>query len=252
MGGEKSPPSILFDIIRLMKTRISVVIPAYNEEKYIDTCLKCIFNQTIDKKLYEVIVVVRKDTNDKTVEIAKKYPVQIIYVNGGVGEARYKGYKNAKGDIFAGTDADTQVSRQWLEVIMDTFNDPNIVSVRGPILLTNDSSLMHKIAFKLSYTLYDLIGSLEGKVYIAGNNFAVRKTAYNQAGGFNPNLKSGEDTDLTRKICKYGKTVVNKQMIVHTSPRRIQEGYARSFFRYVKIFIFLKIGKLPPDFPHYR
>ena len=83
-------------------------------------------------------------------------------------------------------------------------------------------------------------------------NFAVRKSAYIECGKYDKHIESAEDTDLVYRIAKFGKTKYTGQMKVYTSPRRLQEGYLKSFIRYTNNFILLKLGKKPPGFESYR
>ncbi|MCX7955942.1 MAG: glycosyltransferase family 2 protein, partial [Patescibacteria group bacterium] len=80
---------------------ISIIIPAYNEEKYIENALKSLVNQT--EKPDEVIVVDNNCT-DKTIKIAKKYqkklPLKIIHeTKQGIAYSRNTGFNKAKGEI---------------------------------------------------------------------------------------------------------------------------------------------------------
>ena len=84
--------------------KISVVIPVKNEADKIEQCLEAVFTQSL--KPQEVIVVDGHST-DKTVENARKFPVEILYEDyGTVGGARQVGVKNAKSEFMAFTDAD--------------------------------------------------------------------------------------------------------------------------------------------------
>jgi glycosyltransferase involved in cell wall biosynthesis len=231
---------------------VSVVIPAHNEEKYILACLESVFNQSVSQNLYEVILVISKATKDNTEKIAKKFPVKIMYEDGGIGYARYLGSSKAKGEIIAGTDSDTVVSHTWIETIINTFKNKAIVSVTGPIIPPPTATPIQQFAFKTGLTVYKLVSFVDRRAYMAGMNFAVRKTAYDACGGFDPKIKSAEDTDLTIRISKYGKTEYTPKLTVITSTRRLKEGYIQSFVRYSKNFIYLKLKKSPPSFPHFR
>lgn len=231
---------------------VSVVVPAYNEEKYILKCLDSLFNQTVDKKVYEVIVALSSKTTDKTEEKIKKYPVKTIYIKGGVAMGRYQGFRIAKGDILAGTDADTAVPKDWIENIISAFNDPNVVSVTGPVLPDPLAPFRERLYYYLALAFYLTYSTADRKKYLSGNNFAVRRDAYFKCGEFKRHLKSGEETELTHRICKYGKIVYDKKIRIRTSTRRTQEGYIKSFIRYSKVFILLRLGKPTPDFPHIR
>ncbi len=88
------------------KTLISVVVPAFNEEKFIGRCLEALKRQDFSEK-YEIIVVDNNST-DKTAQIAKRMGVKVVSEKkqGDVFALR-KGCSEAQGEIIAITDAET-------------------------------------------------------------------------------------------------------------------------------------------------
>lgn len=94
--------------------RISLVIPAYNEERHIRSCLDAIAAQTL--KPFEVIVVDNNST-DKTAEIASSYDfVKVIHEpKQGIVFARNTGFAAATGTVIARTDADVILPKGWIE-----------------------------------------------------------------------------------------------------------------------------------------
>ncbi len=232
---------------------ISIVIPALNEEKRIGECLKAITSQDFPKNRYEVIVSLCDKTTDKTAEICKEYGAKVVMSPPGIGRARSDGFKTAKGHIFAGTDADTLVCPEWLSVIDERFkSDEKLVSLTGPILPKKGSKRIIRLSFAFAFSFYRGVGKIQGKEYISGMNFAVDRAAYEKCGGYDPDIQSSEDTDLSEKISKFGKTVFDSRMKVYTSTRRLQEGYIHSFLRYSKNYVLLRLGKRPGSFTHYR
>ena len=84
--------------------KISLVIPVKNEADKIERCLEAVFNQTVQP--FEVIVV-DGHSMDKTVENARKFPVNILYEDYHTRAGACQiGVENAKGDFIAFTDAD--------------------------------------------------------------------------------------------------------------------------------------------------
>jgi len=86
--------------------KISFVIPTLNEGKNMSRILSELITESKKRKLNYEIIVVDGYSNDKTVEIAKKYNVKIIYDGIGKGSALRRGIKEAKGDIVITIDAD--------------------------------------------------------------------------------------------------------------------------------------------------
>lgn len=108
--------------------RISIIIPAYNEERYLAACLDSVAAQTV--KPYEVIVVDNNST-DNTAKIAERYPfVKLLHEpRQGIVHARNVGFDHAKGDILARTDADARLPRDWLESVQHFYGYPEHASM---------------------------------------------------------------------------------------------------------------------------
>ena len=110
-----------------MFRKISVIIPTYNVEKYIDRCLTSLVDQTMDKKDFELILVDDCST-DKTPELLKqweeKYPENIILImldeNMRQGKARNTGLQHASGEYIAFVDSDDWVEPDYLTRLYDT------------------------------------------------------------------------------------------------------------------------------------
>jgi len=104
--------------------RLSIIIPVYNVEEYIDRCLQNIFKQGISTNDYEVILV-NDGSTDKSVEIANKHKkarpnIHIIHQeNSGPGVARNTGIDNAKGDYIYFLDADDYLIENSLAMLLD-------------------------------------------------------------------------------------------------------------------------------------
>lgn len=110
-------------IIPSMRTKglqISLVIPVYNEARYIAECLESIAAQTV--KPHEVIVVDNNST-DETVEIASRYAfVKIVHeARQGTTYARNTGFRVATGDIIGRIDGDSVLPKDWVRTLQDFF-----------------------------------------------------------------------------------------------------------------------------------
>ena len=98
---------------------VSIIVPAYNVEKYIEKCLKSLVNQT----LHDIeIIVVNDGSSDKTKEeilnFMEKYPDRIKYLekeNGGLSSARNYGMPYATGEYIAFLDSDDYVEKNMYE-----------------------------------------------------------------------------------------------------------------------------------------
>lgn len=109
-------------------SNISVIVPIYNAEKFLDKCIRSILNQTYNK--FELILV-NDGSTDSSLEICNKYKkrdkrVRIINKkNEGVIEARKKGIREAKSDYVTFVDADDWIHKKCLEIAWNEVNKTN-------------------------------------------------------------------------------------------------------------------------------
>ena len=198
---------------------ISVVIPAFNEEKRIEACLKSIASQTY--KPLEVIVVDNNST-DKTAKIAKSFGAQVIIEKQqGVTYARNRGFEIAKGEIIARTDADTIVPSNWLERINDHFEkDKKLDAVSGPAIfgLRFFTPIVRLLVFEANKRIFGHYG-------LYGPNFAIKKSAWERVKNevCMDDERVHEDTDIAIHIGKEGKIGYDPKLKVKTSARRLRK-----------------------------
>jgi len=128
-----------------MSVLVSVIIPAYNEEKLIGSCLESLKNQDFGNGGYEVIVVDNNST-DRTVMVAKDFNVKIISEpRKGVSFAVRKGFAEAAGEIIATTDADTKVNPGWISNIYYTFSSNLETAIIGGKLIFYPGNLLSRM-----------------------------------------------------------------------------------------------------------
>lgn len=221
--------------------KISVVIPAYNEEKYIGRTLESLKKQTY--KPYEIIVI-DNNSEDKTGKIAKSMGAKVVFEKEkSIGAARKRGFQETKGDIIASTDADTILSPNWLSRIALTFlSDPKIIALGGPYQFDSPKNRFIVKIFEKIWVMTDRILNFGNNV--PGVNMAVKKEAYIKAGGFKKNHYYYEDLDLSLRLKKIGRVVFLKNFYVTTSYRRYAEkGFFKTVFGYMKNYYRLRFRK---------
>jgi glycosyltransferase involved in cell wall biosynthesis len=105
-----------------MRKSLSIVIPAYNEERHLPACLDAIASQTV---MPDEVIVVDNNSADKTDEVALSYPfVRLVHESTqGRVYARNRGFNAAKGDIIGRIDADTVLPPTWVEQIQAYYSD---------------------------------------------------------------------------------------------------------------------------------
>ena len=206
---------------------VSVVIPAYNEENYLPACLESIKRQDYAGE-YEVIVVDNAST-DNTAQIARDWGAKVVYESKrSPACARQKGVEVATGKIIAFIDADTQAPAHWLSTIVWRFLcEPEMVSVSGPYAYC-DAGKFSKISSYIGNFFNIVTDQLFRKVFgkggaIWGCNFAVRRSALLEVGGFDTSIKFyGEEYELSLRLKKAGKGCIMPRLFVLTSARRLK------------------------------
>lgn len=233
---------------------ISVVIPAYNEEKYLPRCLTSLDGQTYPRQRFEVIVVDNAST-DRTAEIAQEHGARVVREERkGVGRARQSGAEAAQGEIIAGTDADIDAPPEWLERIAACFvADPRLGGITGPVYFYDGNWLL-RTWFRYVNTAWVWLLNAVGLNAFSGNNFAVRREPFQRSGGFRVELVGGEDTDLALRLRKVTRLAFAPEVVIDASARRgYHENYLRILVRttalYLRLWLF---NRLPDGQPEVR
>lgn len=206
--------------------KISVVIPAYNEEMTIARCLRSLVDQSMSRDQYEIILVDNNCT-DNTVKIAETFEgITIIHeTTPGVSAARAAGWKLARGIIIASTDADCEVPKHWLRKIEGYFNNyPNVVAISSGYLFYDRDFFVNWIVRIFEHSLVALSWFLAGGVMaMTANNMAVRRDVYQKTTGLDRGLQFGEDLNLAKKLHQFGSIRWLFNNRVKTSARRYQD-----------------------------
>lgn len=189
---------------------MSVIIPAYNEEKVICRTVDSVLNS--DYERFEIIIVddgskdntvntlLRTYTGDDRVTVLTK-------LNGGKASALNKGLSAAKGDIFMAIDADTILDSKAVGLLAGYFGSPDIAAVSGNVKVGNRKKLLSKwqhceyvTGFNLERRAYSELNCI---TVVPGAIGAWRKELVLAAGGFRDDTLA-EDTDMTLSLLEKG------------------------------------------------
>jgi len=201
---------------------ISLIIPAYNEEKYIWQCLEYILKNS--DWLIDEIIVVDNNSTDNTKKIAETYTsVRVVLENKKwTSAARNKWYLESKWDILAFVDADTHMPKWWIKKIQKIFiNDDKIWLISGPYSFY-DLQWYSVFYSRLYYSpvLAYLISKLFGGI-CTWWNFAIRRNVLDQIQWFNTDiLFYGDEADLVSRAKKYTRVQYLLNLKMLTSSRR--------------------------------
>jgi glycosyltransferase involved in cell wall biosynthesis len=238
-------------------TRISVIVCAHNEERQLGACLHSLLAQT---RPPDEILVINNASTDGTADVAREVEsVRVIdEPRKGLVIARETGRREARGNLLVYVDADCRAPLFWLERIAARFErDPHLLALSGPyryydwdrwgrlLVRAYDFTLAPVTVLLVKYVLR--IGTI-----FYGGNFAVRRGALDQIGGFDTSIEfHGEDTNVGRRLLAAGKVTLNYDCFLYTSARRyIALGKGAVFRLYVRNFTSEVLHKRPTDTSH--
>ncbi len=214
------------------QTRVSIIIPARNEENNIERLLLAIRSQSYPKELIETIVIDDHST-DQTAFIVNQFTkVKLIQLTAdGINSYKKKaietGIAAATGDLIVTTDADCEPGADWLATIVAFKESTHAVFITAPVVIDCNSSLVQVFQAMDFMVLQGITGaSVHKKKHSMcnGANLAYEKNAFNEVNGFKgiDHIASGDDMLLMYKIeNKFpGKIfyLKSKEAIVHTQP----------------------------------
>lgn len=209
---------------------ISVIVPAFNEEDYIGYCLESLDAQDFPRDQYEVIVVDNGST-DNTKKIAQEYSVKIIdHPVGNIGSVRNAGLNASCGDVIAFIDSDCVAGPDWLRngfsLIMA---DKELGGLQGPCLSPKNGNL-----YQILWAPSESSVSKKRINRLATGSCFFRSSIFEEVGVFNERIKSGEDTDLSKRIIERGYKLILDSgcAVVHLGfPNSFSEFILRQFFQ---------------------
>ncbi len=223
--------------------KISVVIPAFNEERYIQKTLLALQRQTFDRNSIEIIVVNNAST-DNTAALAREGGADVVIdePRQGTNRARQTGLDHAQGDIIAFLDADCIPPPWWLERIYEKLqeNKDSFVALAGTYKFTEDTTEPLYLFEQLySWLVLPTLNSVVGKVFkkggvIIGGNFAAFRETFKKMNGIDTSFTFfGDDASIARAFGTIGEVQFDPTLYVHTSTRRFErEGLIKTNWEY--------------------
>lgn len=206
---------------------ITAVVCAYNEEKRIGDCLASLAR--VDYPGFQVVVCDDGST-DRTLELARHSPFEVLDLpHGGLSAARNEGLAAARGDIVAYLDADAACHPEWPYHLALAFDDPDVVVAGGPNLPFPEADLVERaVAFSPGNPVEVLVGDDRAE-HVPGCNMAVRRSALNEIGGFDPGYTAaGDDVDVCwRVLDRGGRIAFTPAAQVYHHRRDSVRGYLR-------------------------
>lgn len=219
---------------------VSVIVPAYNASEIVQKALFALEKQTYPRELFEVIVV-DDGSKDNTAEVAEKMGAEVlVQSNQGAGVARNLGAKKARGEIILFTDSDCEPQEDWIERMVEPFQDPEIVGAKGFY-----KTRQREPAARFAQIEYDIKCNMLKKEryidFIDTYSAAYKRDVFLNSGGFDAiyTTASGEDSELSYKLALKGHKMVPvpDAFVFHRHPdtvsKYLKKKYRNAYWRVV-------------------
>jgi len=194
--------------------KLSLVICSRNRASQLEETLKTLVH--LEWPPSSELIIVDNGSSDGTRSLIDGFksqaPVQVVDAfepQRGLGTARNRGWRLAKGEILAFTDDDCYPKKECLQLVIDCFQeDPRLGFLGGRILLHDPTD--YPITIQESDTRHEILpGEFIKAGLIQGANMAIRRTALESVGGFDSRLGTGalfscEDVDVVARISAKG------------------------------------------------
>ena len=207
---------------------LSIIIPTFNEGKYLGTLLNSILAQ--DYKDYEIIVSDNK-SSDSTLRVARNYKCKIVK-GGRPGIARNNGAKIAQGKYLLFIDADSVLSENSLDTAIKLFKEKGL-DVAGARFYPYGGNIfdgfLHWLYFILVSILFPFIPHLNGGFLLC------TREMFDKIKGFDSTIKLGEEHAFAKTARKLkAKVKILSKVKVFLSVRRFEvEGRVKLTFKYL-------------------
>ena len=210
-----------------MKKTFSVVVPAYNEEKYIAKCIESIKDaeKSIGESCVEIIVVANRCT-DNTAAIAEDSGAKVVVNDDyGIAKVRNAGAAQAMGEILITLDADSLMHVDALAEVRERLQSGDYI---GGGALSKFDRKSFGITMSALVVGKHLIPTFVKHGVLLGTMFWCYKKDFDEIGGFDESLLSLEDMDFAIRLKNHGKSCGKKygnikKQYATTSSRKFDE-----------------------------
>jgi len=203
--------------------RLSVIIPAYNEEKLLPETLRRVKAAMESLKGDSELIVVDNESTDKTREIAESLGAVVLTEKmKNIGAIRNAGARSAKGEVLVFFDADTFVPATLLAVIDEKMQDPKCFGGAVDV----DYGKFERWWLRFMKSAWKFWGPIFNMKQGAAQ--FCRKTVFEEIGGYDETIYLGEDIDIYWRLTKYARqndgflSFIEDPKVI-TSPRRFDK-----------------------------
>jgi len=225
--------------------RVSVVVPAYNEEELLPKCLEALRAQVYDGEI-EILVVDNAST-DGTALVARSHGAIVVHEpSRGYGNALAAGFAAAHGDIIACTDADTIVPKDWISRLVHEYDrHEDVVAIGGEIEFATPNWKCRLLTDGFIPLFNRMDRANPAGPHMWGANLSVRRDAFLAVGGWNPRFSLQTDSELSERLRRVGRVAILESLVVVTSSRRWNRSLLLNAFIYVSNWIWFHVFRTP-------
>ncbi len=208
----------------------SFIIPTLNEETLLPGLLTQLCAGREEQGIPFEIIVSDGGSTDKTLAIARSYPVTVIALSEGkdkIPKGKNRGAKIATGQnlIFICADIRFANLKKFLKLVEREMSSGTI-AMTFPVEVFPEERKLTDIFFHGFYNRYFHLLNIFGIGFGRGECQVIKRTIFEKINGFQEHLAAGEDFDLFRRTVKYGKIKFCTKTVVYESPRRYRKfGY---------------------------
>jgi glycosyltransferase involved in cell wall biosynthesis len=221
----------------MKKPRISLIIPAYNEQKFIGKTLWSVLKakETYKEPSLVEIIVVNNCSTDNTQEIAENCGARVVIEEKRrISSVKNKGVKEAKGEIIGFLDADSYITPNIFNTLDEAMSKENCFGGGTRVKLERNS-----IGIFCTYCI--TVFPAKWLLGVAGGLIFTRKSAFDEVGGFDETLYCAEDSKFILDLKNYGKQTRKKFKII-TKDYVVTS--ARSFDKFGDWYYFKNLPKI--------
>ena len=180
--------------------KVSVIIPAYNEERYLPQTLKHIGQALSDVSCRSEIIVVDNDSTDQTRRVAERFGAKVYRQSErNISKVRNTGAENSTGDILVFVDADTLVPSALFQTIAEAMSDERCLGGAVAVEYTNLQRKWMKV-YLMGWKFWgDLFNMKQGAAQFC------RKSVFERLHGYDSGVFMGEDVEFYWRLSKFAK-----------------------------------------------
>ncbi|MGD9994271.1 MAG: glycosyltransferase [Salinivirgaceae bacterium] len=228
-------------------TRVSILLPFYNEFENLEACVEGLVHQQIQTTLVEILLIDDHSTDGSTKlaqQLAAQY-YQVSYLANPEGTKGKKaaletGIASAKGDLIITTDADCSHPPHWLSTMIDYYETQQAGLIIGPVTMQIGTSWLQKFQGIEFVSLIGTTGGAAGinrPIMCNGANLAFTKAVYQEfSDPFKKEFLSGDDVFLMHQVkSRYPESIhfiKSAQALVETKSAGSWKQFFRQRFRW--------------------